>query len=47
MQLAVPLRAMSNFISSKNMKIPVVVVMRFTQQMEKGEEEGGMDGGVE
>lgn len=28
------------------MKIPVVVVTRFTQQTEKGED-GGMDGGVE
>ena len=47
-QLAVPLRAVSNFISCKNTKIPAVVVTRFTQQTEKEEEEeGGMDGGVE
>lgn len=48
-QLAVPLRTMSNFISCKNMKIPLVVVTWFTQQTEKEEEEeeggGGRGGG--
>lgn len=44
MLLAVSLRAMSNLISCKNMKILVVVVQRFTQQTEKEEEEGEMDG---